>query len=407
MNFKLIKYLIFAFIAFILTGLNGQIQIYEKQTQPFAFNTNLCSLVSYKSEKSIHIGLSKSNLIVGLLGIELDYYNNKSRKKYNPYNQILDINLVCKRKLPRFTGKQFYVTGGTFLRYTYLVGLPGKNFTEAPQIIYSYNEKSIHKIGLGTSLGVGLNIYKNIFFENSIKFGRYFIGKNDQLYGQLFSGISDQDATYFFSIDIFKFGCKFGSLTTVVDTQEKNNSKFGVSVNMYRLLKSILKPDSDSGISYSLSLSYYFTKQNLEFEVPLYFKNFEKSVLMLEENDVEPGLREVNHIGVCMKKYFYGFEFGTYLSGFVRYCHLRGELDTDNFSSNDLVERSEDKLAIGLGAGYKYFLNGKWYLDFYLQVGKYMIGENDVFPSSDFDDFNDNDYIHDIGSLKIGYRFNI
>ncbi len=77
MNFKLIKYLIFAFFSFIITGLNGQSQIYEKQTKPFAINTNLFSLVSYQSEKSIHIGLSKSNIILGLIGIELDYYSNR------------------------------------------------------------------------------------------------------------------------------------------------------------------------------------------------------------------------------------------------------------------------------------------------------------------------------------------
>jgi len=115
----------------------------------------------------------------------------------------------------------------------------------------------------------------------------------------------------------------------------------------------------------------------------------------------------VIHTGIRMKKYFYGIEFGTYLSGFVRYCHLRGELNTNTFSSSDLAEHSEDKLAIGLGAGYKHFINDKWYLDFYLQAGKYIIGESDVFPSSDFDNFNDNDFINEIGSLKIGYRFNI
>ncbi|NQV18561.1 MAG: hypothetical protein HQ534_08465 [Armatimonadetes bacterium] len=409
-KFKIIRsksYLVVGFLIFSIMNLNSQNKIYEKYSQPVAFSADLFRLVSYEDERSLHFGLSKSNYIMNYVGLELDYYNNKNDNELHPYNQILDINFCYKAELPIFNRKQFYATGGFFLRNTYLVGLPGKNRADGPPIIYSYKEKVIYKMGIGNTIGFGLNIHKNIYFENNIKFGVYFIGENDQLYGPQFSGFSDQDALFFFAIDILKFGCKFGSIPTKVNILDMEDFSFGVSLNSFRLLHSILYPNSDYGISYSFSLSLYSHKQNLELELPVYFKNYEKALLDIEENDIEPGVRKVSHFGISLKKYFYGFDFGTYLSSFIRYCYIEGDLEDDNPYTNDFVEHNENKIAIGLGAGYKYFLNENWYLDFYLQAGKYLIGNSDIFPSNNFDDYSDYSYILEIGSLKIGYKFRL
>ena len=409
-KFRIIKpkrCLVIGFLIFIIINLNSQNKIYEKHSPPIAFSTDLFRLVSYEDERSLHFGLSKSNFIMNFIGLELDYYNNKNDNELHPYNQILDINFCCKAELPIFNRKQFYATGGTFLRNTYLVGLSGENRVDGPPIIYSYQKKAIYKMGICTTIGFGLNIHKNIFFENNIKFGVYLLGKNDQLYGPQFSGFSDQDALFFFAIDILKFGCKFRSMPTKVNIIKMKDFSYGISFNTFRLLHSILYPNSDSGYSYSFSLSFYLQKQNLEFEVPVYYKNYEKALLDVGENDIEPGIRKVYHFGINFKKYFFGYEFGTYLSSFTRYCHIEGELNRDDPFTNDLVEHSEDKVAFGLGAGFKYFLNDRWYLDFYLQAGKYVIGNNDVFPSSNFYDYSDYGYIHEIGSLKIGYKFRL
>ena len=402
------RYLVFGFLIFSIINLNGQSAIYEKQSKPIAFNTDLFRLVSSEDERSLHFGLSKSNFIMGFLGLELDYYYNKNNNKLHPYYQILDINLVCKAELPILNRKQFYAIGGVLLRNTHLIGLPGTNKAfGSTGHIFSYEEKEIYKMGFGTIIGFGLNIHKNIFLENNFKFGKYFLGKNDQFYGPFLGGLNDQDSSYFFSIDLLKFGFKFESLPTKVNIGKKNDFKFGISINIYRLLHSTLYPNSDSGTSYSFSLSYFYQKRNLEIEIPVYFRNFEKALLNVDEYDIEPGIRKVNHLGISLKKYFYGYEFGTYLCGFIRYCHIEGKLENDNLYTNDLVEHSEDKAAIGLGAGFKYFLNERWYLDFYLQAGKYVIGDNDVFPSSDFNDYSDYGYIQEIGSLKVGYKFRI
>jgi len=407
MNFRLFKFLVFTFILLNITTLNGQDQIQKKYAQPFAINTDLFRLVSYESENSVHVGLSKSNFILRFWGIELDFYKNESHTDYDPHNKILDVNLVCKTELSILTGKQFFVSGGTLLRNLYLVGLPGKNRLDGPPVIYSYNEKAIYKLGFGTSLSVSMNISNNLFIENSFKFGIYFLGKTDQFYASSINFNSDQDGLYFFNLDILRFGYKFQNSAIEKSIEDNNEIKYGVSINMFRFLKSILNSDSNSGTSYSLSLSCFSNKQNIEIEIPIYINNFYKAVSKLEEHDVEPGIREVFHVGMHLKKYFFGCEFGTYLCGFVRYCNLKGELDTNNIYSTDLDEHSVDKVAIGLGAGYKYFLSEKWYLDFYLQAGKYVFGENNVFPSSDFDNINNNEFIHEIGSLKIGYRFSL
>ncbi len=399
------SFLVVGFLMFIMMNLNSQNEIYEKHSQPVAFSADLFRLVSVEDVRSLHFGLSKSNFIMNFVSLELDYYNNKNDNDLHPYNQILDIIFCYKAELPIFDREQFYATGGAFLRNTYLVGLPGKNRADGPPIIYSYQEKAIYKIGIGSSIGFGLNIYKNIYLENNLKFGIYILGKKDQFYGPQFSGLTDQDALLFFSIDILKFGCKFGSNSSNVNIAKAENISYGISINSFRLLHSILYPKSDSGFSNSFSFSLFSHKHNFEFEIPVYFKSYEKAILNIDENDLEPGIRKVSHVGISLKKYFYGFDFGTYLSGFIRYCHIEGDLEDDNPYTNDFDEHNENKFAIGLGAGYKYFLNDHWYLDFYLQAGKYLIGNNDIFPSSNFDDYNDYSYIHEIGSLKIGYKF--
>jgi len=404
---KLIKYLAIIFIMLNTLALNGQELKHKNQKKPLVINADLFRLACYDSEKSIHVGISKSKILMGIWDINLEFYNNKSNSQYDTNNSMLDLEIVYRGRIPKPELKEFYVAGGTVLRNLYLVGYPGENRLFGPPIIYSYEEKAIYKFGIGQSLSLGMKISNNLFIENSVKFGIYIIGKRDQFYSSKINLNSDQDGLFFFHLDILKLGYKFGDLSTPMSITQDDDLKLGLSVNLYRLLKSMTQPDSYSGKSFSLSFSTCLTKHNLEFEVPIYHKNYENAVSKLAEDDIEPGIREVNHIGIHLKKYFMGYELRTYLSGFVRYCHLRGELDTDNNYTTPLQERDIVKIAIGLRAGYKHFFNDNWYLDFFLQAGRYVIGENDVFPSSDFDDINDNDYIQEIGSLKVGYQFSI
>jgi len=134
----------------------------------------------------------------------LDYYY-KSEINLEPYYQILDINISYKKRIPFLNVCPFYIIGGNFIRNTYLSGLPGRMNN-----IYSYQEKSIYKMGIGTSIGLGLNVRKNIFIESNFKIGYYILGENHQFYGREYSGFTDQDTNPFFAYDILKLVYKFG-----------------------------------------------------------------------------------------------------------------------------------------------------------------------------------------------------
>ena len=403
---RLKGYLIFIFLIISLINLNSQEIISERQSKPISFNTDFYRLVSFEEGGPLQFGISINNIIVDGVRIELDYYY-KSKIELETHYQILDIDLTYERKIPFFKKQQLYFMGGYLIRNIYLSGLPGRNVTEGPPIIYSYQEESVYKMGIGASMCYGLNMNKNIFMESNFKFGYYILGKNSQFYGSRYSGFTDQDPKFFFALDILKFGYKFGDLPIKIDNKKMINSGFGISINPVYLLYPLIVSNSTSATKISFSLSYFSQKRSLEVEIPVYFKNYDRALSAIEEDDIMPGIRRTNHLGISIKKYFYGLESGTYLCGLVRYCHLEGLLEDNDPFDNNSIKHSEDKIAIGLGAGHRYFLNNRWYLDFYLQAGKYVFGNNDVFPDDNFKDYNDYSSFMEIGSMKIGYKFNL
>ncbi len=203
------RYLIFLFLFIKLISLNSQDKIPEKHSRPISFNTDIYRFISYEEGNPLQFGISISNIINDRVRIELDYYY-KSKIELDPYYQILDVNLNYERRIPFINKHQFYINGGYLIRNTYLTGLPGKNVTEGSPIIYSYEEKSIFKMGIGSSMSFGLNINKNIFIESTFKIGYYILGENDQFYGSRYSGFTDQATNPFFVLDILKLGYKFG-----------------------------------------------------------------------------------------------------------------------------------------------------------------------------------------------------
>jgi len=197
-------YLIFLFLFLKLISLNSQDTIPEKHSRPISLNADFYRFVSFEKGSPLQFGISINNIFNDRVRIELDYYY-KGEIELDPYYQILDVNLNYERKIPFINKHQFYINGGYLIRNTYLTGLPGRMNN-----IYSYEEKSIFKMGIGSSMSFGLNISKNIFIESTFKIGYYILGENDQFYGREFSGFTDQDTNPFFALDILKLGYKFG-----------------------------------------------------------------------------------------------------------------------------------------------------------------------------------------------------
>jgi len=204
MIYKPKGYLIFVFLFLCLIGLNGQETSHGKQSKSISINLDLYRLVSYEEGSPLQFGISINNVIIDRISIEFDYYCKKEIR-LEPYYQILDINFTHGRKIPFLNRRIFYIKGGYLMRNIYLSGLPGRMNN-----IYSYEERSIYKIGIGASMSFGLDISEKIFMESNFKMGYCILGESDQFYGGEFSGFTDQDTNPFFALDILKLGYKFG-----------------------------------------------------------------------------------------------------------------------------------------------------------------------------------------------------
>ncbi|MCK4956602.1 MAG: hypothetical protein KAS49_03130, partial [Candidatus Cloacimonetes bacterium] len=96
------------------------------------------------------------------------------------------------------------------------------------------------------------------------------------------------------------------------------------------------------------------------------------------------------------------------LSGFTRYAHLSGYAG-DNFefltSDTPTTQTTENKIGIGIGLGYRKFSYRGLYWGVSLNLGRYIIGENDKFHDGFFSMDNDSKMIFNMELLKFGWAF--
>ncbi len=181
----------------------------------------------------------------------------------------------------------------------------------------------------------------------------------------------------------------FGALLLEAQSLPLEGKKYGVEFNIPRLLTY-----SDSWKSVSGTFSYFNQKKKVEFAFLGYMAFYKDSGFKIDEEHYD-----VYNIDFHYRQ-FLGEEMnGVYLSGFTRFSYLNGILEEEN------RYKKTPKFGLGVGVGYRVFpKTQRYYWGFGLIVGRYIIGQNDIYREVGFS-IEDMPYIIDVEFLKFGYAF--
>ena len=192
----------------------------------------------------------------------------------------------------------------------------------------------------------------------------------------------------------------------IVKDEPLADKKYGIEINIFRLL---FFGSSVDLYNHSLSggFSLFDIDRNAEIAFPIFYSN-------PSSND-EDEYWDNEHIRQftldCHYRRFLGkTQKGFYISGFIRYANLRGYLCTGDdywYGYDDEDERVKDtvnKIGIGVGIGFRIFSYKGFYWGTSLNLGRYLIGENNKFYDSYWYD-NDSEIIFNFELLKFGWAF--
>ncbi|MBN2279044.1 MAG: hypothetical protein JXQ65_00525 [Candidatus Marinimicrobia bacterium] len=171
------------------------------------------------------------------------------------------------------------------------------------------------------------------------------------------------------------------------------NKKMGIEANLLRLLF------IDETVSISGGFSLFNITRQAEVAFPLFYNNPNDGVSFFTAD--------------CHYRHFLGnTQNGFYLSGFTRYANLSGheKIKNDGINDDDFwYEDSEkgekitrSKFGVGVGLGYRKFSKSGLYWGCSLNLGRYIIGENEVFYEGPM---IDQKFIVNVEFLKFGFAF--
>ncbi|MFH1008004.1 MAG: hypothetical protein V1800_10975 [Candidatus Latescibacterota bacterium] len=170
------------------------------------------------------------------------------------------------------------------------------------------------------------------------------------------------------------------------------NKDMGIELNFVRLLW------MERAVNLSGGFSLFGVTREAEIAFPIYYSSPE------DPKD----LKELT-IDCHYRNFLGNTQNGFYLSGFVRYAHLKGYLGNDDLylSDDELIDAksSENKIGIGVGMGYRKFSYKGLYWGTSLSLGRYFIGRNDQFYGSFLSYDDDSKIIVDFEFLKFGWAF--
>jgi len=188
-----------------------------------------------------------------------------------------------------------------------------------------------------------------------------------------------------------------------VKDQPLQDKKYGVEFNFLRLL--FFGSDTDY-LSRSLSgtFSLFYPKKKVEIAFPFFYSNPK-----IEWDDYYYGDNEsVRQILIdCHYRKFLGNSLNKfYIAGFIRYANLNGYKDSYYEDNDDELKKStEHKIGLGISVGYRIFSYSGFYWGMSVNVGKYFIGENNIFRDQFLYSDNDSEVIFNIEFFKFGYAF--
>jgi len=166
--------------------------------------------------------------------------------------------------------------------------------------------------------------------------------------------------------------------------------KFGVEFNFPRLLTY-----NDSWQSFSGTFSYFDHENKAEIALPWVISKNQSS-----NNDDD--FLDITTVDMQYRKFIDNKLNGVYFSGVGRLAHLDGNLRDQTANQRTL------KFGVGVGLGYRLFpQSNRFYWGTSLVMGRFIVGENDIYDNSgiDFLNFDDQAFFVDIEFLKFGYAF--
>lgn len=184
----------------------------------------------------------------------------------------------------------------------------------------------------------------------------------------------------------------------------------GFEFNFFRLLTLSAEEKTLSG-----TYSFFNTENNTEIALPFMLNSAEYSGYYgYDVVDSNKNLTSFT-IDAHYRKYLGHRLDGFYLSAFARATYLNGLKGDDevshyyseSYSYTPLKTGSEVKLGIGFGIGYRIISDSGYYWGTSLSVGRYLVGDSDVFYDAHGISANldDEEFIIDIELLKFGFAF--
>ena len=191
------------------------------------------------------------------------------------------------------------------------------------------------------------------------------------------------------------------------------NRKLGIEINLFRLLFFSSKYE-DMNHSFSGGVSLFNIDRHAEITFQIYYIYYTIFDYYCDVNKFNFGEIPLQQFILdCHYRRFLGkTQKGFYISGFIRYANLRGMKKEDlyNYCHSGGEEPKlipENKLGIGFGIGYRIFSHKGFYWGVSLNIGRYFIGENNIFYHKWYDPVGPEDLLYPTNDVGIIYSFEL
>jgi len=181
------------------------------------------------------------------------------------------------------------------------------------------------------------------------------------------------------------------------------DKKYGIEINILRLL---FFGTNNVFFNHTLSggISFFNIDRHAEIAFPFYYSHPEFN--WDDDWEVEEDKLQQFTLDCHYRRFLGNTQNGFYISGFIRYANLRGYEGYCYYWGDDNHKKStENKLGVGIGVGYRKFSYKGFYWGTSLNLGRYIIGENDKFKGEFFEYDNDNEVVYSFELLKFGWAF--
>ena len=189
------------------------------------------------------------------------------------------------------------------------------------------------------------------------------------------------------------------------------DKKYGIEVNILRLLNYSFCNDIIN--SYSGGVSLFNIDRHAEITFQIYYSYATYSYWGCTRGFNVNEIPVQQFILDCHYRRFLGrTQKGFFIGGFIRYANLGGNKEDDvyDYCSNGVEEPkflTENKLGIGFGIGYRLFLKMGFYWGISLNIGRYYIGENNIFYHKWYDPVGPEDLLCPTNDIGIIYSFEL